>query len=82
MPESTGVYGCISLLRKDDHENNDNVLDIYSRGASERAGKPHTYIYRKWEPIKCQKIWLWRQRTPELPNTRTDYGSRGKNSVG
>ena len=51
------------FLRKDERENNANVLDIYSSGPGRR---------RAAEP----------QRTPEFPNTRTDSGSRDKNSVG
>ena len=49
------------FLRKDERENNANVLDIYSGGTERRCAQrsprsSHTYIYRKWEPIDTRKF--------------------------
>ena len=41
------------FLRKDERENNANVLDIYSSGASERAGKLQYNIHEK-----VTQFWL------------------------
>ena len=42
------------VLRKDEREDNANVLDIYSSGVSPLGAEPHTY--RKWKPIDTGKF--------------------------
>ena len=49
------------FLRKDERENNANVLDIYSSGTERRRAQrsprsSRTYIYRTWEPIETRKF--------------------------
>ena len=58
------------FLHKDEHENNANVLDIYSSGQSARAAKPQKVPY-----VHLQKMGTYRyQKIPEHPHRLWEQG--------